>query len=203
MIKNIKQEYLINKKNFLTAKIKGCKKFFELNNYKLEQAYCEIILDNLKGARKIFKELQDSDTRARWGLVMLDFIKGTVSIYPTYFELRNFLEIDLNILIMYYKGDYVEKIVRYADFMYTINPEVHKFIGRVFLKNELKTQAMFFLKRAKDYFYHDPELHYILAEVYFEDGDFKLAKKALETCLEILPQYAPATALLKEVSLKV
>lgn len=203
MIKNIKQEYIINKKNFLTAKIKGCKKFFELNNYKLEQAYCEIVLDNLKGARKIFEEIQDSDTRARWGLVMLDFIKGTVSAYPTYFELRNFLEIDLNILITYYKGDYVEKIVRYADFMYTINPEVHKFIGRVFLKNDMKTQAMFFLKRAKDYFYHDPELHYILAEVYFEDGDFELAKKSLETCLEILPEYAPAATLLKQITLKI
>ena len=57
MIRNTKQEYLINKKNFLTAKIKGCKKFFETNDYKLEQAYCEIILDNLKGAEKIFREI--------------------------------------------------------------------------------------------------------------------------------------------------
>lgn len=199
MIKNINQEYKIYKKNFLTAKLKGCKKFFELNNFKLEQAYCEIMLDNLKNARKIFTELSDTDTRARWGLVMLDFIKGTVSVYPTYFELRNFLEIDLNILITYCKGDYVEKIVRYADFMFTINPEVHKFIGRVFLNNDMKTQAMFFLKRAKDYFYQDPELHYILAETYYKDGDMELAKKSLLTCLEILPKYAPAISLLEKI----
>jgi len=192
-------DYKKAKEDFLTAKIKGCRKFFELNNYKLEQAYCELVLDNLSGARQIFSEIEDQDARAHWGLIMLDFIKGTVSNYPTYFELRNFLEIDLNILITYCKGNYVEKIVRYADFMFTINPETHKFIGRVFLNNDMKPQAMFFLKRAKDHFYHDPELHYILASIYYEDGDISLCQKALNTCLEVLPNYAPAKALMAKI----
>ena len=192
--------YETAKENFLSAKIKGCKKFFELHRDKLEQAYCEIILDNLKGARKIFEQLENEDTRAHWGLVMLDFLKGTVSEYPTYFELRNFLEIDLNILIMYCKGDYVERVVRYADFMFTINPEVYKFIGRVFLNNGLKAQAMFFLKRAKDRFYQDPELHYILADIYYKDGDIDLCRNAIDTCLTVLPDYAPAERLKKIIS---
>lgn len=193
-------DYKKAKEDFLAAKIQGCRKFFESNNCKLEQGYCELIFDNLAGAKRIFEELEEQDARAHWGLVMLEFIKGTVSRYPTYFELRNFLEIDLNILITYCKGDYVEKIVRYADFMFTINPETHKFIGRVFLNNGMIAQAMFFLKRAKDNFYQDPELHYILAEVYKTDGDIDFCRKALETCLEILPNYAPAKALLKEIS---
>ena len=188
------------KKNFLSAKIQGCRKFFEFNNYKLEQAYCEIMFDNITKAKQIFEELEKQDVRAHWGLVMLECIKGTISRYPTYFELRNFLEIDINMLITYSKGNYVEKIVRYADFMFTINPEVHKFIGRVFLNNNMKPQAMFFLKRAKDNFYHDPELHCMLANVYKSDGDFALAKKSAETCLEILPNYAPAKALLEEIT---
>lgn len=191
--------YETAKKDFLATKIKGCKKFFELNNYKLEQAYCEIILDNLKKAKSIFDEISENDVRAHWGQIIIGFIKGQITEYPTYFELRNFLEIDLNILINYCKGNYVEKIVRYADFMYTINPETHKFIGRVFLNNGMKPQAMFFFKRAKDFFYKDPELHYILAEIYYNDGDKNLCKKSLETCLEILPKYGPATTLLKEL----
>lgn len=190
-------DYKTAKKDFLSAKFKGCKAFFESHNYKLEQAYCEIILDNLQKAQRIFEELEQQDTRAHWGLVMLEFIKGCVSRYPTYFELRNFLEIDLNILINYCKGDYVEKIVRYADFMFTINPETHKFIGRVFLNNDMLPQAMFFLNRAKDNFYQDPELHYILAEIYKNKNDIESCRKALLTCLEILPNYAPATAMLK------
>ncbi len=193
-------DYKKAKKNFLAAKIQGCRKFFEFNNYKLEQAYCEIVLDNLAKARQLFEEIENQDARAHWGLVMLECIKGNISRYPTYFELRNFLEIDLNILITYCKGNYVEKLVRYADFMFTINPETHKFIGRAFLNNNMKPQAMFFLKRAKDYFYHDPELHYMLAYIYKEDGDVELSKKSAETCLEILPNYAPAKALLKEIT---
>lgn len=190
------------KENFLAAKINGCRKFFDIHGYKLEQAYCEIVFDNLKKAKELFENLKEQDARAHWGCVILGFIKGTVSEYPTYFELRNFLEIDLNILINYCKGNYVEKIVRYADFMFTINPEVHKFIGRVFIKNGLKAQAMFFLKRAKDNFYHDPELHYLLAEIYYEDNDVNEAVKALNTCLSVLPNYAPAKMLLKNIHAK-
>lgn len=192
-------DYKTAKKDFLAAKFKGCKKFFETHNYRLELAYCEIILDNLKNARKIFEQLEIQDPRAHWGLVMLDFINGCVLRYPTYFELRNFLEIDLNILITYCKGDYVEKIIRYADFMYTINPEVHKFIGRVLLNNGLKPQAIFFLNRARDNFYQDPELHYIFAEIFKNEADIEQCRNALLTCLSILPNYAPASAMLNKI----
>ena len=34
---------------------------------------------------------------------------------------------------------------------------------------------------------------------YKEDGDIELSKKSAETCLEILPNYAPAKALLEEI----
>ncbi len=196
-------DYKTAKEYFLAAKFQGCKIFFEKHNYKLEQAYCEIILDNLKKASSILTELEFQDSRAHWGLVMLDCIKGCITRYPTYFELRNFLEIDLNILITYCKGDYVEKIVRYADFMFTINPEVHKFIGRVFLKNGLKPQAMFFLNRAKDNFYQDPELHYLLAEVYNDENKIDKCTDALNTCLSILPNYAPAAAMLNKIKNKI
>lgn len=195
-------DYKTAKKNLLSGRLQGCKKFFESNNDKLEQAYCEIILDNLNDARKIFEEIEEKDIRAHWGITILDFIRGSVSRYPTYFELRNFLEIDLNILIMHCKGDYVERIIRYADYMFTINPEVYKFIGRVFLNNGMKGQAMFFLLRAKDRFYQDPELHYLMAEIYYKDGDINLCKLALEKCLEVLPKYAPAIALQKVISTK-
>ena len=192
-------DYSKAKKDFLSAKFQGCKHFFQTHNYKLEQAYCEIILDNLQNAYELFKSLENIDLRANWGMVMLEFIKGCVSHYPTYFELRNFLEIDLNILLHYFKGDYVEKIVRYADFMFTINPEVHKFIGRVFYNNGYLDQGMFFLDRAKNYFYHDPELHYLLAYIYYNNNQIENAQKALEDCIRILPEYFPALHLLKKI----
>ena len=83
--------------------------------------------------------------------------------------------------------------------MFTINPEVYKFIGRVFLNNDLKPQALFFLNRARDNFYQDPELHYIYAQIFREENNLEQCRRALLACLEILPGYAPAVDLLKKI----
>jgi hypothetical protein len=193
-------EYERIKKDFFAGRIKGCKAYFLENNYYVEAAYCKIILDKLDDAQELFLKEKDKNSRANWGLFLLQLLKGDIKSYPTYFELRNFLEIDLNMLILYCKGDYVEKIIRYADYMAYYNPECYKFIGRAFWANNLISAAMFYLRRAKDKFYQDPELHYLLGYIYFTiDKDMEKCRKALDTCLELLPEYAPALALYKKL----
>ena len=188
------------KKDFLSGKIKGCKTYFENNNYYVEAGYCCIVLDELDKAKELFQKVQEFDTRAKWGLILLQMIKGDILTFPTYFQIRNFLELDLSILILYCKGEYVEKIIRYADFMAYYNPECYKFIGRAFWANNLMSAAMFFLRRAKDKFYQDPELHYLLAYIFYNnDRNIDLAKKALGACLGILPEYAPAQKLYAQI----
>lgn len=194
-------EYEQVKKDFLSGRIKGCRAFFEQNKYYTEAGYCYIILDKLEKAQQMFEYAVKYDIRAHWGLFLLQLLSGKISRQPTYFEVRNFLEIDLNILILYCKGDYVERIIRYADFMAFYNPECYKFIGRAFWANDLIPAAMFFLRRAKDKLYNDPELHYLLAYIYYSnENDMAKSIKALETCLNILPKYAPASKLLKLIS---
>lgn len=188
------------KKDFLSGKIKGCKTYFENNKYYVEAGYCCIVLDELDKAKELFQKVQGVDTRAKWGLILLQMIKGDILTFPTYFQIRNFLELDLSILILYCKGEYVEKIIRYADFMAYYNPECYKFIGRAFWANNLMSAAMFFLRRAKDKFYQDPELHYLLAYIFYNnDRNIDLAKKALGACLGILPEYAPAKKLYAQI----
>ena len=81
------------------------------------------------------------------------------------------------------------------------NPECYKFIGRAFWANNLMSAAMFYLRRAKDKFYHDPELHYLLAYIFYHnDKNYAQCRKSLDTCLEILPAYNPAVKLSKLVS---
>lgn len=188
------------KKDFLSGKIKGCKTYFENNKYYVEAGYCCIVLDELDKAKELFQKVQEVDTRAKWGFILLQMIKGDILTFPTYFQIRNFLELDLSILILYCKGEYVEKIIRYADFMAYYNPECYKFIGRAFWANNLMSAAMFFLRRAKDKFYQDPELHYLLAYIFYNnDRNIDLAKKALGACLGILPEYAPAKKLYAQI----
>lgn len=191
--------YEQTKANFLNGRFKNCKSYFKSNGYFLESGYCNIILDNLKEAREDFEKISDYERRAHWCLLLLQMIEGKISMRPTYCEIRNFLEIDLSILILYAKAQYVEKIIRYSDFLAFYNTESYKFIGRAFWANNFVPAAMFFLNIAKDKLYKDPELHYLLAYIYYtEYGDLKNCKKSLQTCLDILPQYAPAEALLKK-----
>lgn len=193
-------DYQKAKEELLTGRLDDdCQQFFVKNGCMLEEAYARLFCDDIKGAKDFFSSIVDRDIRAHWALIMISMIEGNVLEYPSYLELRNFLEIDLNILITYCKGDYVEKIIRYADYMFTINPEAHKFIGRVLYNNGLLEQGLFFLNRAKSYFYHDPELHYLLGYIYFNQGNFEDAEKALESGLRILPEYYPSENLLKIV----
>ena len=123
-------EYEKVKQDFFSGRIKGCRSYFENNHQYVEAAYCCIILDNLDRAEELFAIVKDIDIRANWGLVLIQMLKGDIKYFPTYFEIRNFLEIDLNILILYCKSDYVEKVIKYADFMAYYNPETYKFITK-------------------------------------------------------------------------
>jgi len=197
---NTMQKYEQHKKDFLSGRIKGCKTYFEKNNYCIEAAYCSVVLDELSKANGFFERAKEYDNRARWGLFLLQMINRDIKTSPTYFQLRNFLEIDLNILLLYCKGDYIESIIKYADYMAYYNPECYKFIGRVFWANGFIPAAKLFLNRAKDKFYHDPELHYLIAYIaYHEDKNIETCKKSLNTCLELLPEYAPAKTLLSVI----
>lgn len=196
MITNYKKA----KENLLTRLNLDCQQFFVKNGCTLECAYCFLFNEDLENAKFAFSQIKDSDVRAKWALFMISLIEGNIKEYPTYLQLRNFLEIDLNLLIHYFKGDYVEKIIRYCDFMFTINPEVYKFIGRVLYNNNLEQQALFFLEKAKSYFWHDPELHYLLAYIYYENNNKTEALKCIENCLDVLPKYFPAEDLKRKIA---
>lgn len=187
------------KEEMLTALNDDCQHFFATNNYILELAYYELLHKNPENARSLFENISDCDIRANWGIFISGLVQGKVNSYPSYFQLRNFLEIDFNLFLKYYLGEYIENITKYADWLYTINPEVHKFIGRVFLKNGYEDYALYFLNRAKDYFFNDPELHFLLAEFYLAKKNIAEARLAVQNCLSILPEYYPAKELQRKL----
>lgn len=158
----------------------------------LERAYKDLIKDDLKAAARRFKSVAQYGPRAKWGLFLTQLLQGGCDKNPTYFQVRNFLEIDLQFLIDNKKGEYVEKILGYADFFFTVNPESYKFLARVMSANKFYDPARFFIERARQRLYNDPELHFIIAQTEMALGNKDAASKALSDCLEILPGYHPA-----------
>lgn len=170
-------------------------KDIKINPKTLQHAYLAILSDDLESAKKVFEILDSS--RSKWGLVLLDILKGFVVNQPTFFQIRNFLEIDLDFLIKNKKNEYVERILSSLDYLATINHEVYKYVARVMLENKYYNAAYEYLNKSKEIFYNDPELHFLYAKYFIKNNNKKTATFHLDECLTILNDYYPAI-LLKE-----
>lgn len=164
----------------------------------IEHAYLSILNDDLVTAKKIFKT--NDSTRARWGLALIDILNGYLENYPTYFEIRNFLEIDLDFLLKNEKIDYVEHILGALEILADINQEAYKFAARVMFENKIYKSSKEYLDKSKFIFYNDPELHFMYAKYYMKFREYEKADFHAEECLKILPDYYPAKLFVKEIS---
>jgi tetratricopeptide (TPR) repeat protein len=191
----IVKSYKEAKDKFLTGDFSG-EEFFKQNDFLLEYAYCRLLSGNVDSANASFLKIAKQDFRADWARKLIQFIQGYVTNVPSYFQIRNFLEIDLNLLIKAGQAQYVENIINGADLFYSINPESYKFIARVMFYNDYPEIALYYLLKAKDKFYGDPEMHFMLANCYAKQGDVLRAKESIKNCLNILPAYFPAKKLL-------
>lgn len=164
----------------------------------LEHAYMAILDNDLDTALEVFKSLDSP--RAKWGIALVDILKGYIEDYPTYFEIRNFLEIDLDFLLKNEKIDYVEQILGGMEILSDINQEVYKYAGRVMYENKLYKIAKEYLDKSKKLFYNDAELHFMYAKYHLEFRNFKDADYHINECLRILPDYFPAKSLKQQIN---
>lgn len=156
----------------------------------VEHAYLAILNDDLTSANIIFENIDSP--RARWGRSLVSILKGFMTNYPTYFEIRNFLEIDLDFLLRNNKIDYVEQCLGALEILSTINQETFKFAARVMLENKLYSAAIKYMDRSKQIYYNDPELQFMYAKYYMDTKHYKDAYLYINECLKLLPSYYPA-----------
>ena len=161
----------------------------------IESAYLAVLNDDLKLAEAIFESLESP--RARWGIILISVLQGFVTILPTYFDIRNFLEIDLDFLIKNEKIDYVEQLLGSLELFSNINQETYKYAARVMYENKLLKVAREYMEKSKKIFYNDPELHFMFAKYFYESRDYSEAEFYINECIRILPDYYPAK-LMKE-----
>ena len=178
------------------GEIKSCIDYFKNNHYELEYGYSLMLSNKLNDAKEIFANIQS--IRADWANIIISIMQGTINKRPTYFQIRNFIEIDINLLFKVKLTKHIEYILGAAETFQEINSETCKFLGRVLLKNNCLNSAKYFLDKAVDYFYNDVELHFLFVEYYLECNDTINAQKALNNCLRISPEYYPAILMKKK-----
>ena len=163
----------------------------------LEHAYLLILDNNLQGAKQIFNVIDSP--RAKWGSVLVNILEQYLQILPTYFQIRNFFEIDLDFLIKNNKVDQIECLIGALDALSHINQEIYKYAARVMFENKLYSLALKYMQCSKKCLYHDPELHFMLSKYYLKFNDYNKAYESINICLDQLPDYYPAKVLRKEI----
>lgn len=164
----------------------------------VEHAYLNILNDDLDTALVIFKT--NDSPRALWGISLVEILQGYLKKYPTYFEVRNFLEIDVDFLLKNEKISYVEQFLGSLQLLSEINQETYKYIARVMFENRIYKASKEYMDKSRSIFYNDPELHFMYAKYYIKTRDYEKADFHLDECLKILPDYYPAKTLQKEIS---
>lgn len=175
--------------------------FCELDmNY--EAGLCQLLLGDENKARNFWQKDKDPCLATKWGLIFLDLINLKVKNYPTFFQVRAFLEVYINLLIINNHLNWAENILSACDILARSNPEAYKFIARALFANGYLELTHHFINMAKEVFFYDPEAHLIQAQTYYMQEDYKKAKKSLEYTLKSCPEYAPALDFQKQVDRK-
>lgn len=174
---------------------------YEKLNMQYEHGRCELLQGNMENTKKIWKSIKEETPATLWGKSLLEFINLYVINVPTFFQIRAFLELDLDAILSANLINYAENIANGAHIFAKNNQESYKFIGRVFVNNKYFDLAKLYLNEAKNICYIDPEVHYLLAKCYIHEGDTEKATKSLKTSVEKGYGYYPAKKLLENINM--
>ncbi len=189
---NACEEEKLAKILMLSGDYAAATKLYKKLNVPFLEGYCELLLGNLSRAKVLWLGISDNNSMIAWGKSLLGILEGHITIYPTFFQLRNYLEIDLSNFIIAQRFDYIQNVANSLWLLIQLNGECYKYFGRVLFNHGSTVDALSFLEKAKETCYGDPETHFLLAKCFMELHQKENAKKAIVTCLDVAPGYYPA-----------
>lgn len=189
--KKLAQRYYIEG-NFKTANL-----YYKQLDMPLEIAYCELFSGNLYKAKKYISMLKKESPAEEWIICFIQMIEANLFDMPSFLQIRNFFEIDLNNLFLCGKKEWIENVINYVPVLSTVNAEIYKLTARVLKNNEQFELAKKFLLNSLDICFNDSETHFLLAEIYIKYGQIQQARKHLQYACEG-GGYAPAEKLLRQ-----
>jgi len=184
---------------FFNRKYERAEILFKKLHMFTEYGYCRLYQGDKKTADKIWFAQKDNSPLLMWAKALSGYIEKEQRREPTFFQIRNFYETDLDTLLTLKMHTYAENLINSIQYFADINPEVYKFTARVLLNHGYLALAEKFINTAKDYFYEDTELHVIDAEIRMALHEKSAAIKSLQNALDISPAYYPAKKLLANI----
>ncbi len=196
---HLRRFYISGKQKLQTGDTEGAYQDFLKSENILGCAYCRFLQGKLKETLELLNQIKDLNPAVNWLLFLCGIIKEDIKETPTYFQIRNFYENDINMLILCKNIDYAMKICSKSEYLARYNKEIFKYTARVLIDNGSINKSIYFLKKSIDICYKDPEAHFMLAEVYKSMGDIQNAEKEYNTSNSVAGGYYPAIKKLKEL----
>jgi len=165
-----------------------------------QAGFCYLLMENEHETAKLWNKAPDSPA-VRWGKALLSFINLKISDIPSVFQVRSHLECDLGYFFMAGKLTYAENLISCDDFLFTINPESYKFIGKALMIAGFPNLAVNFYLKSQKAVPQDAEIYYHLAQYSFDIGAYDECINMLKQCLGLNVWYLPAQRLLDKLSI--
>jgi len=163
-----------------------------------EVGYCHLLLNEREKAYEFWKLSQDSPAR-NWGMFFCEVFTENLTKYPSYLQIRAFLERDLSLFLKLNLIEFVQKIIDISEYLFDINPETNKIIARSFLYNNYPNYAKEYFYRAFDYTNQDAELYYLWGLYNLQIKNTSDCINALRKAISINENYIPAKELLNKL----
>ena len=176
---------------------------FSAENSNYEAGLCALLLNDEENAKIFWTKDKDPDIATKWGLIILNIIHLKIKEHPTFFQVRAFLEVYLNLFIQNKQLSWAENLISACDIFARSNPESYKFIARALFANGYLELSHKFLNESKKLFYCDPESHFIDSQAYFLEKKYDKALKSINETLESARGYYPAVEFKKIIEKKI
>ncbi len=163
-------------------------------------AYSKFIQGELQEAHILSTVVKNSSPIANWIFSITCILNNNMIVAPTYFQIRNFYEQDLEILFKYRQKEIAEELIKRNPYLENFNKEIYKYSARVLFNNQYYGQAKLLLLKSLEICYKDPETHFILGEIYEKQNNVERAKSYFKKAIESSGEYSPATRKLNLLS---
>ncbi len=191
---------MLGKIQLWTGNIKEAYKYFNKAGNIYGCCYCKFINKELDEAKVLSNLIKESSSTAIWLACLINIVQDKEpDIVPSYFQIRNFYEQDLEMLFLYKNNEYISKIIRKNQYFEYFNREIYKYSARVLMNHDITGIAEELLKKSLDIFFRDPETHYMLGEIYMAKGEKQKAKSSFILSNEVNGNYYPAIKKLKDL----
>ncbi len=162
-------------------------------------AFSYVLLKEIDKAKQILATTPDSPAKF-WCQYLCELFSGhSVKNYPSFLEIRHFLEVTVYLLLRSNNQPYINLIIKNLKKLLDINVDSEKLVGYAYFHFGDLNNAELLLKNSVKRSAYDGEVFFMLGKLYLQKGLVSNALSMLENSSLLLPEHYPTQELLKKV----